>query len=66
MSSHLSNEEREFLARHLAEVLRTLPQCAPGGRSPSPAKDASTEDGLPLPPPLPVDYLRRYGAALNN
>lgn len=65
MSSQLSNEEREFLARHLAEALRHLPQCAPGGQGFASAP-SGTACGLPTPPPLPEDYLRRYGAALNN
>ena len=66
MSSHLSNEEREFLARHLAEALRGLPQCAPQELLGVAAPDADRQGGLPLPPPLPAEYLRRYGAALNN
>lgn len=66
MSSHLSNEEREFLARHLAEALLGLPQCAPQGLLAATAPGAGGQAGLPLPPPLPAEYLRRYGAALNN
>ncbi len=66
MSSPLSNEEREFLARHLAEALRHLPQCAPGGLGFAAARPDGPGGSLPTPPPLPLDYLRRYGAALNN